>query len=251
MLELEKSYDRSRLAAWQTSMREQLARVVLRPWTLLGIGSGNSEQFRAVGPITATISAGERIGLLGHNGSGKSTLLRVLAQVTPPSAGRAEIRGRVASVLEVGTGFHPELTGAENVYLSGAALGLRRSMIAERYQEIAAFAELSDKMDIPVKRYSSGMYVRLAFAIAAHLDPDVLLIDEVLAVGDEGFRSKCLQRMEAHATDGRTVVLVSHDMEAIRNFCTRCLVLEAGMVVFDGAPFEAIECYRKHRIQEE
>ncbi len=200
-------------------------------------------EFHALDGIDLDVRPGEVVGILGGNGAGKSTLLKVLCRITPPSSGWIAYRGRVASILEVGTGFHPDLSGRENIYLNGAILGMRRAEINARFHEIVAFSEIGEFLDEPVKHYSSGMFVRLAFAIAAHLDPDVLIIDEVLAVGDERFRAKCLDRVRGHFAS-RCVLFVSHDMEAVRAICTRTLVLEHGRLVFDGAVEDGISRYR-------
>jgi len=186
------------------------------------------EEFWALKDVSFEINEGDRVGIIGRNGAGKSTLLKVLSRITDPSAGRVHIRGRVASLLEVGTGFHPELTGRENVYLNGAILGMTRSEIKRKFDEIVAFAEVEKFLDTPVKRYSSGMYVRLAFAVAAHLEPEILVVDEVLAVGDAQFQKKCLGKMEDVSREGRTVLFVSHNMAAINRLCQRVLWLDKG-----------------------
>lgn len=244
---LSKTYFNVRLGAAQTSLRESFTKILHHPLRIMGIGAEHDPRadVRALQPISFQVKAGERLGLLGRNGSGKSTLMKILTRITPPTEGEAVMTGRTAAILEVGTGFHPELTGAENVYLNGAILGLRKAFIKERYQDIVAFSELEEFMDLPVKRYSSGMYVRLAFAVAAHLDADIMLIDEVLAVGDEAFQEKCLARMDALAAAGRTVVLISHDMRVVEKFCTRCLLLDHGKLVLDGPTKEAIEGYHR------
>jgi lipopolysaccharide transport system ATP-binding protein len=201
--------------------------------------------FVALQGITFDVLRGERVGILGPNGAGKSTLLKILCRITVPSTGTVAMRGLVTSILEVGTGFHPELSGRENVYLNGAILGLNRSEINQRYHDIVEFSGVGAFIDEPVKHYSSGMYVRLAFSIAAHLDPDILIVDEVLAVGDLEFRTKCLERMNSFTLDAkRTIVLVSHDLEAVRAVCTRCLLVHGGRLVFDGPTEEAISRYR-------
>jgi lipopolysaccharide transport system ATP-binding protein len=202
-----------------------------------------SHVFRALDGIDLDLRPGEVLGLVGGNGAGKSTLLKMLCRITPPSDGSIAFRGRVAAVLEVGTGFHPDLSGRENIYLNGAILGMRRSEINARFHDIVAFAEIGDFLDEPVKHYSSGMYVRLAFAIAAHLEPDILVIDEVLAVGDERFRAKCLAHVRERFAK-RAVILVSHDMEALRSVCTRAILLDHGRIAFDGAVDVAIARYR-------
>jgi lipopolysaccharide transport system ATP-binding protein len=181
--------------------------------------------------------------VIGRNGAGKSTLLKVLSRITAPTTGSVDLYGRVGSLLEVGTGFHPELTGRENIYLNGAILGMRRSEIARKFDEIVAFASMESFLDTPVKRYSSGMYVRLAFAVAAHLEPEIMLVDEVLAVGDMHFQRKCLDKMDNVARGGRTVLLVSHNMAAMEALCTRALVIEGGRVIHDGGVPEAIRAY--------
>jgi lipopolysaccharide transport system ATP-binding protein len=199
----------------------------------------------ALRDVSFEVATGEVLGVIGSNGAGKSTLLRVLSRITDPTEGFAEISGRVACLLEVGTGFHPELTGRENIYLSGAILGMRRAEIARRFDEIVSFAETEDFLDLPVKRYSSGMYLRLAFAVAAHLEPEILIIDEILAVGDAAFQKKVLGKMGDVAKGGRTVLFVSHNMGAIRTLCSRALVFNAGRIAFDGSPDEAIARYLK------
>jgi len=183
------------------------------------------------------------VGLIGQNGAGKSTLLKILSRITAPTEGRAEIYGRVSSLLEVGTGFHPELTGRENVYLNGAILGMTKREIDRKFDEIVAFSEVERFLDMPVKRYSSGMQVRLAFSVAAHLEPDILLVDEVLAVGDAAFQRKSLGKMSGVAESGRTIIFVSHNMAAIHNLCRRSIVLREGQIVFDGPTDEAIKEY--------
>jgi len=192
------------------------------------------EEFLALDDVSFTVNAGDRVGIIGRNGAGKSTLLKILSRITEPTNGRVTINGRVASLLEVGTGFHPELTGRENIYLNGAILGMSRAEITRKFDEIVAFSEVERFLDTPVKRYSSGMYVRLAFAVAAHLEPEILIVDEVLAVGDAEFQRKCLGKMRDISTgEGRTVLFVSHNMGAIRTFCNRCVLLERGTIRAD------------------
>jgi lipopolysaccharide transport system ATP-binding protein len=205
--------------------------------------SRNETDFWALNDVSFSVQEGEVVGIIGRNGAGKSTLLKILSQVTPPTQGRITMRGRVASLLEVGTGFHPELTGRENIFLNGAILGMRREEIRRKFDEIVAFAEVDKFLDTPVKRYSSGMYVRLAFAVAAHLEPEILIIDEVLAVGDTGFQKKCLGRMGEVAKQGRTVLFVSHNMQAIRLLCSRALLLVKGIVEADGEPTHVTSSY--------
>lgn len=202
-----------------------------------------AEEFWALRGVTFDVQAGEVLGIIGANGAGKSTLLKILSRITEPTGGEIVLRGRVASLLEVGTGFHPELTGRENIFLNGVVLGMKRDEVARKFDEIVAFAEVEKFLDTPVKRYSSGMYVRLAFAVAAHLEPEILIVDEVLAVGDIGFQEKCLGKMGAVARSGRTVLFVSHNMAAIGALCTRGLLLEHGVVVRSGGAREVVSDY--------
>lgn len=199
--------------------------------------------FWALRDINFEIKRGEVVGIIGRNGAGKSTLLKILSRVTHPTAGRAEIRGRVGALLEVGTGFHPELTGRENVYLNGAILGMRRAEIDRKFDEIVAFAEVDQFLETPVKRYSSGMRVRLGFAVAAHLEPEILVVDEVLSVGDAAFRKKCLGKMKDVSGHGRTVLFISHNMPSIRSLCPRAILLENGRIHRDGPASEVIKDY--------
>jgi len=200
-------------------------------------------QLWALRDLSLTVEHGEVVGLIGHNGAGKTTLLKILSRITEPTAGWADVTGRVGSLLEVGTGFHPELTGRENIFLNGAILGMRRSEVRGRFDEIVAFAEMERFLDTPVKRYSSGMSVRLAFAVAAHLEPEVLLVDEVLAVGDVAFQRKSLGKMGEVAEEGRTVIVVSHNLAIIRALCSRGVLLERGRAVVDAPVSEAIDHY--------
>jgi lipopolysaccharide transport system ATP-binding protein len=202
------------------------------------------EEFWALKNVNFEVKQGEVVGIIGRNGAGKSTLLKILSRITDPTAGRVTLRGRVASLLEVGTGFHPELTGRENIYLNGAILGMTRAEIGSKFDEIVAFAGVEKFLDTPVKRYSSGMYMRLAFAVAAHLEPEILVVDEVLAVGDAEFQKKCLGKIdEVSRQEGRTVLLVSHNMAAIAELADRALLLDAGSVVVDGSVAEAVSTY--------
>lgn len=204
----------------------------------------NTEDFWAVKDLSFEVNRGEIVGIIGRNGAGKSTILKLLSRITEPTSGRIRLRGRVASLLEVGTGFHPELTGRENIFLNGAILGMSRMEIKRKFDEIVAFAELDKFLDTPVKRYSSGMYVRLAFAVAAHLEPDILIVDEVLAVGDSEFQKKCLSKMEdVSAKEGRTVILVSHQIPSIQNLCTRCILMAGGRLLKMGKTDEVISSY--------
>jgi lipopolysaccharide transport system ATP-binding protein len=201
------------------------------------------EDFWALRDVSFEVKQGEVIGIIGRNGAGKSTLLKILSRITEPTAGRVKINGRVASLLEVGTGFHPELTGRENVFLNGAILGMRRAEIKKKFDEIVAFAEVEKFLDTPVKRYSSGMYVRLAFAVAAHLEPEILIVDEVLAVGDAEFQKKCLGKMSDVSRDGRTILFVSHNMAAVERLCASGIMLAGGRVVFEGSADASIKRY--------
>jgi lipopolysaccharide transport system ATP-binding protein len=203
----------------------------------------SQEEFWALKDVSFEIKQGDRVGIIGRNGAGKSTLLKVLSRITEPTNGKIGIRGRIASLLEVGTGFHPELSGRENIFLNGAILGMSRSEIQRKFDEIVDFAEVEKFLDTPVKRYSSGMYVRLAFAVAAHLEPEILIVDEVLAVGDVQFQKKCLGKMEVVGKEGRTVLFVSHTMSAIQALCDRGIVLQSGKVLLDGSTDKAIDTY--------
>ena len=201
-------------------------------------------EFWALDGVSFDVNTGEVLGVIGGNGAGKSTLLKVLSRITEPTAGRAMIRGRVGSLLEVGTGFHPELTGRENVFMNGTLLGMKKREVAAKFDEIVEFAGVEKFIDTPVKRYSSGMYVRLAFAVAAHLEPEILIVDEVLAVGDANFQKKCLGKMSEVAKGGRTILFVSHNMATLQSLCTKCIVLQQGKCVFGpGDPEEAIGFY--------
>src|SRR5262245_7548356 len=203
----------------------------------------NSNTFWALKDVSFEVKRGEVVGIIGRNGAGKSTLLKILSRIVEPTTGRAEIHGRVGSLLEVGTGFHPELTGRENIYLNGAILGMKRVEIRRKFDEIVAFADIERFLDTPVKRYSSGMYVRLAFAVAAHLDPEVLIVDEVLAVGDGAFQKKCLNKMEDVGKEGRTVLFVSHSMPAITRMCERAILLDGGSLLREGPSHSVVNSY--------
>ena len=207
------------------------------------IQGDTQEEVWALKDVSFEIRRGEAVGIIGRNGAGKSTLLKILSRITEPTTGRVTIKGRVASLLEVGTGFHSELSGRENIYLNGAILGMTRAEIKRKFDEIVAFAEVEKYLDTPVKRYSSGMYIRLAFAVAAHLEPEILLVDEVLAVGDAIFQKKCLGKMETIANKGRTVLFVSHNIAAIEALCSRCLMLSTGTLAFIGTTTEVTEKY--------
>jgi lipopolysaccharide transport system ATP-binding protein len=222
------------------TLRESLSEIARHPFRRR---SERSDIFWALDDVSFDVKHGEAIGFIGRNGAGKSTLLKILSRITRPTRGTADVYGRMGSLLEVGTGFHPELSGRENVYLNGAILGMSRADIRRRFDEIVAFAEIERFLDTPVKRYSSGMYMRLAFAVAAHLQPEILVVDEVLAVGDTAFQAKCLGKMEDVASEGRTVLFVSHNMAAITQLCSRVLLLESGVVKAEGTPDQVISRY--------
>jgi lipopolysaccharide transport system ATP-binding protein len=228
-------------------LRHVIERAMRNPFQWLASrsrrASGAREEFWALRNVSFEINQGEIVGIIGRNGAGKSTLLKVLSRITEPTAGRIRARGRIASLLEVGTGFHPELTGRENIYLNGAILGMTRAEIKSRFDEIVAFSEVEKFLDTPVKHYSSGMYVRLAFAVAAHLEPEILVIDEVLAVGDAAFQRKCIGRMGEMARSGRTVLFVSHNMAAIQHLCSKGVVLQLGELMHVGPIESAIALY--------
>ncbi|MCH2223368.1 MAG: polysaccharide ABC transporter ATP-binding protein [Crocinitomicaceae bacterium] len=215
--------------------------------TLTGIFKPSSkvDQFWALKNINFEINKGDVVGIIGKNGAGKSTLLKVLSQITKPTTGKIEINGRVASLLEVGTGFHPELTGRENVYLNGTILGMTRQEVKDKFDQIVAFSGVGKFIDTPVKNYSSGMYVRLAFSVAAHLEPEILIIDEVLAVGDAEFQRKCLGKMGDAAREGITILFVSHNIAAVKELCTKGIVLKSGEIQYSGSQLEAIDFYHK------
>jgi lipopolysaccharide transport system ATP-binding protein len=223
-------------------MRSKFQPSSVQPFNKLNAGSGD-DFIWALKDISFEVKQGEVVGIIGRNGAGKSTLLKVLAHITEPSEGRVELRGRVGSLLEVGTGFHPELTGRENIYLNGAILGMKKVEIERKFDEIVAFSEIEKFLDTPVKHYSSGMYVRLAFAVAAHMEPEILLVDEVLAVGDATFQKKCLGKMGQVAGEGRTVLFVSHDMVAVRSLCKDVFLIESGKIIASGNSDEVINKY--------
>lgn len=230
-------------ASYRT-LRDSLARAATAPLRRLrGETNGASGEFWALKDVTFDVQPGEVVGIIGRNGAGKSTLLKILSRITSPTTGEVKINGRVGSLLEVGTGFHPELTGRENIYMNGSILGMSRREIARKFHEMVAFAEIERFLDTPVKRYSSGMYVRLAFAVAAHLDPELLVVDEVLAVGDAEFQKKCLGKMHTVAQAGRTVLFVSHNMAAVRALCSRAVLIVAGRVERQGDAADAVAAY--------
>lgn len=229
------------------TLRESFVKAMRAPLQRLrGQPPERRKRFWALDGVNLTVHEGEIVGVIGRNGAGKSTLLKILSRITPPTKGRVELSGRVGSLLEVGTGFHPELTGRENIFLNGAILGMRRSEIAHRLDEIVSFAEISDFLDTPIKRYSSGMHVRLAFAVAAHLHPEILLVDEVLAVGDDAFQRKCIGKVDEIAQGGRTVIFVSHQMNQIRRLCSRVIWLRDGRLEADGPTLDVINRYEDH-----
>ena len=227
------------------NLRDQLHHTARKLWRRARWGTGfEREEFWALRDVSFSVQPGEVVGIIGRNGAGKSTLLKILSRITEPTSGKVELRGRVASLLEVGTGFHPDLTGRENIFLNGAILGMSRAEIREKFDEIVAFAEVERFLDTPVKRYSSGMYVRLAFAVAAHLEPEILIVDEVLAVGDAQFQKKCLGKMQDVARNqGRTVLFVSHNLSVVSGLCARCLWLDQGRVASMGPTNEIIGAY--------
>lgn len=228
-------------------IQSRIARFMKKEDPNLKIGEkahGKNERFQALDDVSFSIKKGERIGIIGHNGAGKSTVLKLICRVTAPSQGNIYLNGRITSMLEVGTGFHNELTGKENIYLNGTILGMSKAEIDERYNEIVEFSEIGKFIDTPVKRYSSGMKVKLGFAVASHLNSEIMIMDEVLAVGDMAFQRKCLERMRKVAEEeGRTILYVSHNMQTIRTLCNRCIVLDHGKVVFDGDVEKAISIY--------
>ena len=233
-----------------TTLRDVLGKKVkiighklTRPFNSPPVNDPTQEEFWALRDVGFSINKGDRVGIIGRNGAGKSTLLKILSRITEPTVGKLSIVGRIASLLEVGTGFHPELTGRENIYLNGAILGMSRKEIKSKFDEIVAFAEIERFLDTPVKRYSSGMYVRLAFSVAAHLEPDILIVDEVLAVGDSQFQKKCLGKLDQAGSEGRTVLFVSHNMSAIQHLCKSGIYLDHGRIRHMGPVDEVIEAY--------
>lgn len=231
------------------NLRESLTRAVLTPWKAMrksangAVAEPKQNAFWALKNVSVELEQGDTLAVIGSNGAGKSTLLKILSRITYPTEGQIKVRGRLASLLEVGTGFHPELTGRENVYLNGSILGMRKVEMDAKFEEITAFSGIAKFLDTPVKRYSSGMYVRLAFAIAAHLDPDILVVDEVLAVGDVAFQKKCLGKMAEACAQARTVVFVSHNLAAVEALCNKAIVLHQGSVMFSGSAKDAVQYY--------
>jgi lipopolysaccharide transport system ATP-binding protein len=240
---LGKKYRLGSNAALHTTIRDAIAGGLRRASGRTTADIDDSRTLWALRDVSFEVRAGERVGIIGRNGAGKSTLLKVVSRLTEPTEGRVRGRGRVATLLEIGTGFHPELSGRENIFLSGAIMGMKRAEIVRRFDEIVAFSELERFLDTPVKRYSSGMYVRLAFAVAAHLEPEILIVDEVLAVGDLAFQKKCLGRMSEVAGQGRTVLFVSHNMGAIKTLCERAILIDHGHLMLDTETDAAITAY--------
>ncbi len=247
---ISKKYDINHLNGKYVALRDVLTHIAKNPFNFLKhkakviTGLEKKEEFWALKDINLEIKKGEVLGIIGHNGAGKSTLLKILSQITPPTTGEIKINGRVGSLLEVGTGFHPELSGRENIFLNAAILGMSKREIEKKFDQIVEFAGIEKFLDTPVKRYSSGMYVRLAFSVAAHMEPDILIIDEVLAVGDAEFQKKCLGKMdEVTKQDGRTIIFVSHNLNAVQQLCKKTVVLSQGKIKFAGDTDEAIKLY--------
>jgi lipopolysaccharide transport system ATP-binding protein len=244
---LSKQYILGRAFSATETFRELIHRKLAAPFARVPQGGSSNraaeQTLWALSDVSLSVARGEIVGIIGRNGAGKSTLLKVVSRITEPTRGSVTLRGRMVSLLEVGTGFHPELTGRENIFMNGAILGMRRAEIARKFDEIVAFAETERFLDTPVKHYSSGMYVRLAFSVAAHLEPEILVIDEVLAVGDAAFQKKCLGKMSEVSHGGRTVLFVSHNMAAVENLCQRGVILERGRLVFDGTAKHAVQHY--------
>jgi len=247
---LSKQYRINAVGGSYRTLRESLMEGAAALWQRLrgrapagASGDDGAAELWALKDVSFEVEPGEVLGVVGRNGAGKSTLLKVLSRITSPTAGQVDLRGRVGSLLEVGTGFHPELTGRENIFLNGAILGMSRREVARKFDDIVDFAEISRFLDTPVKRYSSGMYTRLAFAVASHLEPEILIVDEVLAVGDAAFQQKCLGKMGQVSRQGRTVLFVSHNMTAVKALCTRALLMEAGRVALDGDVDEVVNRY--------
>lgn len=247
---ISKRYNISHEKGGYISLRDVMMNVLKSPFSFLKqkakavTGIAKKEEFMALNDVSFTVNKGEVIGIIGHNGAGKSTLLKILSQITPPSKGEIIIRGTIGSLLEVGTGFHPELTGRENIFLNGAILGMTRVEIAKKFDQIVEFSDVGKFIDTPVKHYSSGMYVRLAFSVAAHMEPDILLVDEVLAVGDAEFQKKCISKMESITHEqGRTIIFVSHNLSAIEKICKKTILLDKGSIVKVGNTSDVITEY--------
>lgn len=252
---ISKKYNIRHQQGGYVALRDVLTNIFRNPFSFIksktkeALGIDTKEEFWALKDINFEIMKGEVIGIIGRNGAGKSTLLKILSQITPPTTGEIKIHGTVGSLLEVGTGFHPELTGRENIFLNGAILGMKKKEIVKKFDDIVEFAGVEKFLDTPVKYYSSGMYVRLAFSVAAHMDPDILIVDEVLAVGDAEFQKKCLGKMESITKEeGRTIIFVSHDMDAIANICTKCILLSRGKLQKFGNTKDIIDLYRSNKL---
>jgi len=237
------SHERKNLSYF--TLRDEITGVLRKPFDILTGRKREKEELWALKDVTFEVRPGEVMGLIGPNGSGKTTLLKVLTRITAPTAGKAVIEGRVGSLLEVGTGFHPELTGRENVYLNGAILGMGKKEIDKKFDEIVSFAEIEKFLDTPLKRYSSGMSVRLAFSVAVHFDPDVLFMDECLAVGDLAYQKKCIRKMDLEAKEGKTIIFVSHDLQAVRSLCKNAVWLEKGQITKIGQVEEVLKEYEQ------
>lgn len=227
----------------EVTIRDIVAEKIQSLFSSGQVNESDEEAFWALNDVSFEVNQGDRFGLVGGNGAGKSTMLKILSRVVSPTLGRVTIEGRVASLLEVGTGFHPELTGKENIFLNGAILGMSKKDIKAKFSEIVAFSGVEQFLDTPVKRYSSGMYVRLAFSVAAHLDSEILIIDEVLAVGDAAFQQKCMKKMEEISKSGRTILFVSHNMDSVAHLCNKAIYLRNGQIVAEGNPNKIIETY--------
>lgn len=241
---LSKRYQLGATRVHHETLRDRLAGTVKAAFSRHNNGNDSKNNIIwALNDVSFEVARGEVVGIIGRNGAGKSTLLKILSRITEPTNGRIELYGRVGCLLEVGTGFHPELTGRENIFLNGVIMGMKHKELARKFDEIVAFAEIDRFLDTPVKRYSSGMYVRLAFAVAAHLEPEILIVDEVLAVGDEQFQKKCLGKMEQIAVEGRTILFVSHNMPAVLNLCPRAILLEQGGITRDSSSSEVVAYY--------
>lgn len=241
---LSKQYRIGALPAGYVTFRETVATAVTTALKRAGgAGPRSKQRIWALKDISFNIEPGEVVGLIGHNGAGKSTLLKILSRIVQPSEGRFELYGRVGSLLEVGTGFHPELTGRDNVFLNGAILGMKRAMIERKFDEIVAFSEIEEFIETPVKWYSTGMYLRLAFSVAVHMDTEILFVDEVLAVGDVGFQQKCMDKITAIMNEGRTIIFVSHSMPAVTRLCKRVIWINRGRMMHDGPAHEVIDNY--------
>jgi len=242
---LSKQYRIGALPAGLVTFRETVATTLTTTLKRVG-GAGPksvNQKIWALKDINFVVEPGEIVGLIGHNGAGKSTLLKILSRIVQPTTGRFELYGRVGSLLEVGTGFHPDLSGRDNVFLNGAILGMKRSVIEERFDQIIAFSEIEEFIESPVKWYSSGMYMRLAFSVAVHMDTEILFVDEVLAVGDVAFQQKCLKKIQAIMQEGRTIIFVSHSMAAVAQLCKRVILIDRGHIVHDGPSEEVISEY--------